>query len=148
MTIITFIVDNGFIVYKGKLFRQKLGIPMGTNSAPYLANIFLYCYEANYIENLKNSGRSEEAKLISATFRYQDDCIVFNDAQLYNHVATEIYPQEMVLKETNVSSTQVNYLDLNIQCINNTFNYKSYDKRKDYNFEIINYPSTINIDCH
>ena len=136
---ITFVVDNGFIVYKRKLFRQKLGIPMGTNSAPYLANIFLYCYEANYIENLKNSGRSAEAKLISATFRYQDDCIVFNDAQLYNHVATEIYPPEMVLKETNVSPMEVNYLDLNIQCINNTFSYKSYDKRKDYNFEIINY---------
>ena len=137
---IIFIVDNGFIVYKGKVFRQKLGIPMGTNSAPYLANLFLYCYEANYIQNLKDTGRSEEAKLISAIFRYQDDCIAFNDAQLYNDVATEIYPPEMVLKETNVSPTQVNYLDLNIQCINKTFSYKSYDKRKDYDFEIINYP--------
>ena len=42
---VNFIIDQSFIQYKGKVFRQMVGIPMGTNCAPYLANLFLYAYE-------------------------------------------------------------------------------------------------------
>ena len=41
-----FLVDNIFVVFGGKVFQQIVGIPMGTNCAPLLADIFLYSYEA------------------------------------------------------------------------------------------------------
>ena len=47
-----FLVDNIFVVYAGKVFQQTVGIPMGTNCAPLLADIFLYSYEAEYIQSL------------------------------------------------------------------------------------------------
>ena len=72
-------------------------------------------------------------------FRYQDDCLVFNDRDYFLKYWKEIYPKEMVLKETTVG-TSCNYLDLTIQNINNIFLYKSYDKRLDLNFDVINYP--------
>ena len=36
-----FLVDNIFVVFGGKVFQQTVGIPMGTNCATLLADIFL-----------------------------------------------------------------------------------------------------------
>ena len=138
---INFITDNSFIVFKGKLFRQITGIPMGTNSAPYLANLFLHCYEIKYINHLIETNQVQQAKLLSSIFRYQDDCIVFNDSGFFSTVIKDIYPDEMVLKETNISLTECNYLDIKVKCSENgIFSYCSYDKRLDYDFQVINYP--------
>ena len=44
-----FLVDNIFVVFAGKVFQQIVGIPMGTNCVPLLADKFLYTYEAEFI---------------------------------------------------------------------------------------------------
>ena len=49
---IEFLVDNIFGVFGGKVFQQIVGIPIGTNCAPLLADIFLYSYEAEFIQSL------------------------------------------------------------------------------------------------
>ena len=49
INILKFLVDNIFVVFGGKVFQQIVGIPMGTNRAPLLADIFLYSYEAEFI---------------------------------------------------------------------------------------------------
>ena len=58
MGIINTVIDNAFVMYHDKIYRQKIGIPMGTNVAPYLANIVLHVYEHQYIRT------SEQAKLV------------------------------------------------------------------------------------
>ena len=45
INMLEFLVDNIFVVFGGKIFQQIVGIPMGTNCAPLLADIFLYSYE-------------------------------------------------------------------------------------------------------
>ena len=72
--------------------------------------------------------------------RILDDCIVFNDQDTFAHCWREIYPIEMILEKTN-SGNSCTYLDLSISIENNSFIYKSYDKRSDFNFDIINYPN-------
>ena len=52
-----FLVDNIFVVFAGKVFQQTVGIPMGTNCAPLLADIFLYSYEADFIQSLLSTGK-------------------------------------------------------------------------------------------
>jgi len=47
----------------------------------------------------------------------------------------------MVINNTNISTTEVTYLDLSITIKDNKYIYKSYDKRNDFNFNIINYPN-------
>ena len=47
-----FLVDNIFVVFAGKVFQQIVGIPIETNFAPLLANIFLFSYEAEFIKYL------------------------------------------------------------------------------------------------
>ena len=49
VNLLEFLVDNIFVVFGGKVFQQIVGIPMGTNCAPLLADIFLYPYEAEFI---------------------------------------------------------------------------------------------------
>ena len=45
--IFKFIMDNISINFQGKIYRQIVGIPMGNNCAPQIADIFLYWYEHN-----------------------------------------------------------------------------------------------------
>jgi hypothetical protein len=45
-----FLIDNIFLMFGGRLFEQTVGIPMGTNCAPLLADLFLYSYEADFIQ--------------------------------------------------------------------------------------------------
>ena len=52
INMLVFLVDNIFVVFGGKVFQQLVGIPMGTNCALLLADIFLYSYEAEYIQCL------------------------------------------------------------------------------------------------
>ena len=62
-----FLVDNIFVVFAGKVFQQTVGIPMGTNCAPLLADIFLYSYEADFIQSLLSTGKKQHLGSISLT---------------------------------------------------------------------------------
>ena len=42
---LTFLLDNIFIRIGTKLYKQVVGIPMGTNCAPLVADLFLFCCE-------------------------------------------------------------------------------------------------------
>ena len=57
-----FLVDNIFVVFAGKVFKQTVGIPMGTNYAPLLADIFLYSYEADFIQSLLSTGKKHHIR--------------------------------------------------------------------------------------
>ena len=44
-----YLIDNIFVEFGGRIFQQTIGIPMGTNCAPLLADLFLYSYEAEFV---------------------------------------------------------------------------------------------------
>lgn len=137
---IEIIIDNSFITYKNCIYRQIIGIPMGTSCAPHLANIFLFMYESQYIKKLIRSGQTKKAALLGNIFRYQDDAIVFNDNGVFGEICRDIYPEELVLLNTNINRTNVHYLDLNISLQSGIFKYSLFDKRNDFNFNVISYP--------
>ena len=57
ISMLEFLVDNILVVFAGNVFQQIIGIPMGTNCALLLADIFLYSYEAEFIQSLLSTGR-------------------------------------------------------------------------------------------
>ena len=59
INMLEFLVENIFVVFGGKVFKQIVGIPMGTNCAPFLADIFLYSYEADFIQSLLSTGKKK-----------------------------------------------------------------------------------------
>ena len=50
--VLDFLFDNFSTVFAWKVFQETVGIPMGANCAPLLSDIFLYSYEADYIQSL------------------------------------------------------------------------------------------------
>ena len=114
---------------------------MGTNCAPYLANLFLHVYEYEYLSALINEGKLDLAKRLSMMSRYQDDCVVFNDDAAFEQHYKLIYPPEMELKNTNISPAKCTFLDLTISVYRGKFHYKSFDKRNSFGFEVVNFPN-------
>ena len=45
-------IDNIFVSSGGRVIQQTVGIPMGTNCDPLLVDLFLYYYEADFIQKL------------------------------------------------------------------------------------------------
>ena len=54
---IEFLVDNVYVRFGGQLFRQMVGIPIGRNCAPLLADLFLYSYENKFLDKLIKEGK-------------------------------------------------------------------------------------------
>ena len=136
---LNFLIDNIFVKFAGKTFRQTIGIPMGTNCAPLLADLFLYSYEAEFIQSLQKAGSKRIAKRFNDTHRYIDDLMSLNNPYISSYL-DHIYPDELEIKETTESEGSASYLDLFVQIRQNTLYTKLYDKRDDFNFEIINFP--------
>ena len=49
---LTILLDNIFIRFGTKLYRYEVGIPMGTYCAPLVADLFLFCYERDFMMSL------------------------------------------------------------------------------------------------
>ena len=105
-----FLVDNIFVVFGGKVFQQIVGIPMGTNCAPLLADIFLYSYEAEFIQSLLSTGKKKLASQFNFTYRYIDDVLSINNPDFENYLG-QMYPAELEIKDTTESNTSASYLD-------------------------------------
>ena len=106
-----FLVDNIFVVFAGKVFQQTVGIPMGTNCAPLLADIFLYSYEADFIQSFLSTGKKHLASRFNLTYRYIDDVLSINNPEFENYLG-QMYPAELEIKDTTESTTSASYLDL------------------------------------
>ena len=76
---IEFLIDNIFVQFGGRLSCQVIGIPMGTNCAPLLADLFLYSYENEFLDNMIRSGHRKLARSFNLCYRYIDDLIVVNN---------------------------------------------------------------------
>ena len=135
-----FLVDNIFVVFAGKVFQQIVGIPMGTNCAPLLADIFLYSYEAEFIQSLLSAGKKRLASQFNFTYRYIDDVLSINNQDFENYLG-QMYPPELEIKDTTESNTSASYLDLLLSIgRDGQLRTSFYDKRDDFNFHITNFP--------
>ena len=69
---LTFLLDNIYIIFGTKLYRQTVGIPMGTNCAPLVADLFLFCYERNFM-SVSGDKDAEVIEAFNSVSRYLDD---------------------------------------------------------------------------
>ena len=136
-----YLIDNAYINFKGKVFRQYIGIPMGIDPAPFIANLFLHDYEYKYIKGLINSGDLTLARKLRGTYRYLDDLIAINDEGVFDSSKDLIYPCELRLSRTDRAGIAADYLDLDIYIKDDVyFKSKLFDKRDNFPFKVINYP--------
>ena len=88
---LTFLLDNIYIRFGTKLFRQIEGIPMGTNCAPLVADLFLFCYERDFMMSLSVENQSEIIEAFSSTSRYLEELLNI-DNTYFDGLISQIYP--------------------------------------------------------
>ena len=135
-----FSVDSIFVVFGGKVSQQIVGIAMCTNCAPLLADIFLYSYEAEFIQTFLSTGKKKIVSQFNFTYRYIDDVLSINNPDFENYLG-QMYPAELEIKDTTESNISAFYLDLLLSIESDgQLRTSLYDKRDDFNFHITNFP--------
>ena len=112
---------------------------MGTNCAPLVAGLFLSRYERDFMLSLSDNNQAGIIEAFNSTSRYLDDLLNI-DNPYFEQMVGQIYPAELQLNEANSSDTEDTFLDLNLSITNGIVSSKNYDKRDDFNFEIVNFP--------
>ena len=93
-----FLKNNSFFHVGSKIFRQVIDIPMGSDPAPFFANLFLLFYESRRLKSIKNTNYGA-ARKFGNTFRFIDDLIAINDGNEFENHYNEIYPSKLILKK-------------------------------------------------
>ena len=135
--ILKFCIRNSYILYDNKIFRQIKGIPMGSNYSPNAANLYLHFYEAKFLNMNPIAGQIRYKNC----FRFIDDLVCLNNRDSIYDI-NSIYPRELLITNTNVAPhKKCSFLDISIEIVDGRFIHKIYDKRRDFNFEILGLPS-------
>ena len=134
---LTFLLDNFYIRFGSKLYRQIVGIPMGTNCDPLVADLFLFYYERDFMLSLSEENQSGVIEAFNSTSRYLDDLLNI-DNNFFDSMVNRIYPSELQLNKANVSDAEASFLNLHLS--DGFVKTKIYDKRDDFEFDIVNFP--------
>ena len=95
-----YLLDNIFIRFGSKLYRQIVGIPMGTYCAPLVADLFLFCYKKDFVLSLSDYNQTDIIEAFNPISRYLDVLLNF-DNPYFEHVVDQVYPTELQLNKVN-----------------------------------------------
>ena len=112
---------------------------MGTNCAPLVADLFLYCYERDSMDSLNHDNQADVIEAFNSTSRYLDDLLNI-DNPYFEGMVNQIYPSELQLNKANISDSEAPFLDLHLSVANGFVSSKIYDKRDDFDFDTVNFP--------
>ena len=104
---------------------------MGVNCAPLVVNLFLFCYERDFMLSLSEDTQSE---VFNSTSRYLDDLLNIDNS--FDSMVYHIYPSELQLNKANVSGTGASFLDLHLSKSEGLINTKINDNK----FPFLNFP--------
>ena len=113
---------------------------MGTDCSLLHADLFLYSYEADFIQGLLKKNEKKLARSLNFTSRYIDDVLSLNNSR-FDDFVDRIYPTELEIKDTTDKERSASYIDLHLEFDSEGWlGMKLYDKRDDFNFPIVNFP--------
>ena len=138
--IVHFLIENAIFEVGNLLIQQVIGIPMGTDPGPYMANAHLHKYEFTFQDN-KRKTNYKVARSLNYTYRYIDDVTPINDGGNFSQFKNQIYPSDLILTKENNGNHSATVLDLDISIENGMFNVSVFDKTDGFNFEVVKYPS-------
>ena len=111
---------------------------MGSDPAPFFANLFLFFYESRWLKSIKNTNYGV-ARKFGNIFRFIDDLIAINDGNEFENHYNEIYPSELILKKEITSHRETTFLDLHL-CINEgQIQTSLHHKSNSYNFNVVRF---------
>lgn len=141
-----FLLDNIYLQNGDIILRQVVGVPMGTNSSPPIANLYLYGYENKFISKLISQNRTPEARRLHYMFRFLDDtCCVNNPLWTqytsYSYEDGGIYPRCLIYTATEKDKQHTTFMGIKLS-VHKSGNVSTevYDKTQDFPFVVRKYP--------
>lgn len=92
-----YLLDNSFIRFGTQLNRHIVGIPMCTNCAPLIVDLFLFCYEKDFMVSLSYNKEAKTIQAFNSTSRYLDDLLNINNSY-FEGMVVRVYSPELRLK--------------------------------------------------
>ena len=89
--------------------------------------------------SLSDNNQTDIIEAFNSTSRYSGDLLNI-DNPYFEQMVGQIYLTELQLNKANSSETEAPFFDLNLSITNGIVSSKIYDKRDDFNFEIVNFP--------
>ena len=102
-----YLLDNILIRFGSKMYRQIVGIPMGTNCGPLVVDLFLFCCQRVFMLSLSGSNQADVVEAFNSASRYLN--VLLNiDNPYFEHMVRQIYvyPTELELKKENSFDTE------------------------------------------
>ena len=112
---------------------------MGTNCAPLVADLFLFCYIRDFMKDLSSDNQADAIKAFNSRSRYLDDLRNI-DNPYFEGMVNQIYPPELQLNKANTLDTEAPFSDLHLSISNGFVSSKIYDKRDGFDFDMVSFP--------
>ena len=91
------------------------------------------------MDSLNHDNQADIIEAVNSTSRYRDD--LWNiDNPYCEGMVNQIYPPEQQLNKANNTDNEAPFLDLHLSIANRFVSSKIYDKRDDFDFDIVNFP--------
>ena len=119
---LSYLLDNIFIRFGTKLHIQVVGIPMGTNWAPLVTDLLLFCYERDLIMSISDNTQADIIEAFNSTSRYLDKPLNIQNTY-FEGMVTQIYPNELQLNTANSTDTEAPFLDLHLLMSSGLFHF-------------------------
>ena len=112
---------------------------MGINCTPLVADLFLFCYERDFMMSLSNDKQADVIDAFNTTSRYLDDILNINNVY-FDNMISQINPSELQLNKANTYGTEAAFLDFHLSFSNDIVSTKIYDTHDRIDFEIVIFP--------
>ena len=136
---VDFLLDNCYFKVGDVLYRQLIGVPIGINPGPHMANLTLWYFENQFIDS-NYKCKYNIVKKLNYTFRLIDDITTLNSDGCLEEYFKSIYPDSLTLNKENEFDNAANVLDLDISIKEGRFSSRVYDKRDKFGFKV---PSSV-----
>ena len=132
-------MDNIYIRFGAGLYRQIVGIPMGTNCAPLVAGLFSFCCERDFMTSLSDVRQAEVIEAFGSASRYLDDLLDV-DSPCFGGVVGRICPPGLRLGGASTFDAEAPFLDLHLSISNGFVSSKICGGRDDFDFDVVGFP--------
>ena len=88
---VSYFLDKIYIRFGNTLYRQIVGIPMGTNFAPLVTDFILFCCERDVMTSLSDDNQADIIEAFNSTARYLEDLLNVDNPyfeEIVNHLST------------------------------------------------------------
>ena len=89
--------------------------------------------------SLSDDKQADIIDAFNSTSRYLDYTLTIYNVY-FDNMISQIFPSELQLNKANTSDTEGAFSDLHLSFSNDIVSTKIYDKRDDFDFEIVNFP--------